>query len=143
MRFFVCFLFLIFSLSKNGFGQEVAIDAKVDEPVVNDFELSDKQFSSWRSIQNNWMANDYEAIQAEYNVKLNCKNCNSFYLEVILKVDANGKLEYYKLLDGKKCGQSITKQIELRMMRNFFKFNFPPELRSTRFKTRLGNSLKC
>ena len=64
-------------------------------------------------------------------------------MEVIIKINADGKMEYYKLVNSKRCGIAITKQLELRIMRRFFKFEYPFELRNTTFKTRLGNVLKC
>lgn len=124
--------------------QEVPMDAKDQaKAVLNDYELTDKQYAAWKLIKNNWIVSDYEAVELENNVKLNCKSCESFYIDVIIKINANGKLEYYKFIDGKNCHISITKQVELRFMRIFFKFEYPSELRNVTFKTRLGDSLKC
>ena len=64
-------------------------------------------------------------------------------MDVIIKINASGKLEYYKLVKGKKCGMELNKQFELRMMRSFIKYEYPPELRNVTFKTRLGTILKC
>ncbi len=130
-------------LSLNLLGQEIPAPQEDFSAVLNDYELSDKQQKAWKSIKNNWIVSDYEKIQAENKITLNCKNCESFYLDVVIKVNASGKLEYYKVLNGKRCGIQVTKQLELRMMRIFFKFEFPAELRNTTFKTRLGTALKC
>ena len=45
------------------------------ETVLNDYELTDKQYAAWKQIKNNWIVSDYEAIQAENKVKLTCKSC--------------------------------------------------------------------
>lgn len=124
--------------------QEITPDNKaLSNTILNDYELSDKQYASWKMIQNNWIVSDYEKIKLENQVQLNCKNCESFYINVVIKINASGKMEYYKMIDGKKCGMSITKQLELRLMRNFFKYEFPAELRNITFQTRLGSVLKC
>jgi hypothetical protein len=123
--------------------QEIVTEKYTAPATPYDYELTDKQFSAWKRILNSWIGSDYQVIQAENKVTLNCKGCNAFYMEVEIKVGANGKLESYKMIDGRKCGMIITKQLELRIMRNFFKFEFPPELRNVSFKTKLGESLKC
>jgi hypothetical protein len=139
----ISILFFILLFAGNISGQEVAIDEADVSSVLNDYELTDKQQAAWKAIRNNWIVSDYEKVQAENNIKLNCKNCESFFIEVIIKVNASGKMEYYKLVNGKKCAIQLTKQLEIRMMRVFFKFEFPPELRNTTFRTKLGNVLKC
>ncbi|MGZ4049288.1 MAG: hypothetical protein ACXVPU_18660 [Bacteroidia bacterium] len=124
--------------------QEVTGDNKaLSNTTLNDYELTDKQYAAWKTIKNNWIVSDFEAIKTENNVKMNCKNCEAFYIDVIIKINASGKLEYYKMLDGKYCGIGVTKKLELRFMRNFFKFEYPAELRNVTFQTRLGNVLKC
>ena len=138
-----CIVFLLIGISVKVFSQEIPADNIDPSVVLTDYQLSDKQYSSWKVILNNWLVSDYEKIQSENNIKLNCKNCESFYMEVIIKINAKGKMEYYKSVNGKKCGIQVTKQLEIRLMRVFFKFDFPPELRNTTFKTRLGNVLKC
>jgi Pyruvate/2-oxoacid:ferredoxin oxidoreductase delta subunit len=143
MKNYFCFLILFLIFASKTAGQEVTIDKQSDATVLNDYELTDKQYAAWKSIQNNWLVGDYEAVLAENKIKLNCKSCNAFYLEVIIKINKEGKLEYYKLVNSKRCGVAVTKDVELRIMRRFFKFEYPYELRNTTFKTRLGNALKC
>lgn len=143
MRNYFCILILLFVVSKTNSAQEVLVDKEIDLNVLNDYELTDKQYSAWKSIKNNWLANDYELIKSENKIKLNCSNCSAFYVEVIIKINQSGKMEYYKLVNGKRCGVELTKQLELRMMRKFFKFEYPFELRNVTFKTRLGDVLKC
>lgn len=111
--------------------------------VLNDYELSDKQFTDWNAIKNNWYATDFEKIKVEQKVALNCKSCSAFMMEVVLTINQNGKLESYKMVNGKKCGIPINKELEVRMMRNFFKFEFPGSLRGITFQTKIGDALKC
>lgn len=133
-------LFLIVAGIQGGLAQTTTENG---EKVLNDSELSDKQFAAWQTMKNNWLAGDYEVIREENKIKLNCKNCDSFYLEIILHVNENGKLGYCKAVKGSRCGLPLTKDMEQRIMRNFYKFEFPHELRNTTFKTRLGEVLKC
>jgi hypothetical protein len=134
----------IILFSGNVKAQEVPMDAKQQaKTTLNDYELTDKQYAAWKLIKNNWIVSDFEAIETENKIKMNCKNCESFYIDVIIKINSSGKLEYYKFIDGKNCTIAITKKLELRFMRNFFKFEYPAELRNVTFQTRLGNILKC
>ncbi len=140
--FFYIFIFYIVLANKN-FAQEVVVETSVELAILNDYELSAKQSAIWNSIKNNWLVSDYQVIESENMIELNCTNCESFYVEVIIKINADGKLEYYKLLKSEKCGMVLDKKLELRIMRNFFKFEYLSELRNVMFKTRLGNVLKC
>ena len=143
MRNVFSILILFFDFSINCIGQEIAIEKEIDTNVLNDYELTDKQYSAWKSIKYSWLASDYELIKSENKIKLNCKDCSAFYVEVVIKINESGKMEYYKLINGKRCGLGFTKELELRVMRKFFKFEYPFELRNTTFKTRLGDVLKC
>ncbi len=143
MQKYLYILVLLFVFSNKNFGQEIKVDNEIDTNVLNDYELTDKQYTAWKSIKYNWMANDYELIKSENKIKLNCANCSAFYVEVVIKINESGKMEYYKLVNGKRCGVGLTKELELRIMRKFFKFEYPFELRNTTFKTKLGDVLKC
>ncbi len=139
--FYLLIFFLVFS--NKSFGQKETLDTSIKSVVLNDYELSDKQFSAWKIIQNNWLGGDYEAIKMANNIKLNYKNCDAFYLDLISKINANGKLEYCKLVNSNVFDLELTNKFELRFVRMFFKFELPPDLRNMTFKTRLGNVLKC
>lgn len=143
MRNYFCILILLFVFSNMNVALEIPFDKEIDLNVLNDYELADKQYSAWKSIRNSWLVNDYELIKSENKIKLNCSNCSAFYVEVVIKINESGKMEYYKLVNGKRCGVGLTKQLELRVMSKFFKFEYPFELRGVTFKTRLGDVLKC
>ncbi|MCK6648583.1 MAG: hypothetical protein L6Q66_02900, partial [Bacteroidia bacterium] len=70
------FLFLLF-IAFQGFAQEPDYSS-----VPDDFKLTDKQYSAWKSIYNQWLVNDYETIQFENKIKMNCKSCTAFYMDV-------------------------------------------------------------
>jgi hypothetical protein len=123
--------------------QDVVAEKQAAESAPEDFELTDKQYAAWKKISNFWLADDFEKIKFENKIDISCKSCSGVYMDVIIKINASGKLEYYKLVKGKKCGMELNKQFELRMMRSFIKYEYPPELRNVTFKTRLGTILKC
>lgn len=88
--FYTLILFLI--LANDNFAQEVILESITESAVLNDYELSDKQSAAWNSIKNNWMASDYQVIESENKIKLNCNNCESFYVEVIIKINEDGEV---------------------------------------------------
>jgi len=113
------------------------------ESAPEDYKLTDAQYATWKTISTNWLSDDFEKIKFENKIDINCKSCYGVYMDVVIKINGNGKLEYYKVINGKNCGVAFTKQFEMRMMRSFLKFEYPPELRNVVFKTRLGTILKC
>lgn len=139
----ISFLMILLCLVKAGMAQEVAADKNDLGNVPNDYELSAAQFADWKNVQKVWNNGDYEKIKFEYKINLDCKSCNAFYMDVLIKINASGKMEYYKFIGGKNCGRALTKAEELRMIKFFFKCDYPSSLRNTTFKTRLGTALKC
>src|ERR1043166_6250548 len=107
IRYFLSlFFFLNFFFVR---AQEVSMQTTSGSTVPNDYELTDIQYSSWKKILNNWIGSDFQNIEAENKVALNGKSCSSFYREIKIKIGANGKLKYYKMIEGKKCRMAITK----------------------------------
>ena len=58
-------------------------------------------------------------MQIENKIKLNCKDCESFYIDAIPGAKPEWKLEYYKLTVSKRCCFALTKKLELRIMSAF------------------------
>ncbi len=144
---FCFFVLLIGSVaSVSGQVNSFADSEKTSNIYKGQEELSTAQTKAWDSIYTIWLRDDYLKCKKENKIDLNCDGhspCESFYIDVILKIDGEGKMEYYKLQGGIKCGRPITKPLELRLMRSFFKMEFPPELRNIKFEVRLGAILKC
>jgi len=138
----ISFLIVMLFLVKAGTAQEPVAGKSELDAVPNDYELSAKQYADWKNVQNVW-SGDFDKIKFEYKVNMSCKTCNAFYIDVLIKVNASGKMEYYKLIDGKKCGRALNKTEEMRMMKFFNKCDIPASLWNTTFKTRLGSTLKC
>ena len=73
-RYFYTLIISICFLGRS-IAQEVPLDAKEQaKTTLNDYELTDKQYAAWRSIKNNWIVSDYEVIESENKIKMNCKN---------------------------------------------------------------------
>ncbi|MDQ3048611.1 MAG: hypothetical protein M3R27_13765 [Bacteroidota bacterium] len=136
---FTFFLFYTCGSFRTGF---VAADT-LPAGIMSEHELSPEAYDSWKTIQGEWLKGTYQDVLKKNKIKVNCKDCSSFYMEVIISIDKSGKMSYYKLLNGIKCGEPITKGIELQLMKFFFSQAFPPSLYDIKFRTRLGKSLKC
>lgn len=136
-------ILLLLVCVKTGLAQELVYDTTGTWNVTDESKLPDKQLADWKSIKNAWVANEYDKVKFDNKVTLNCKTCNSFYADVVIKINGAGKMEYYKVVGGKCCGRGLTKSQEVQIMRMFFKFEFPGTLRNATFRTRLGSILKC
>jgi len=134
------FLLIIFTKT---YAQKAPSDTTGTSNVKGIEQLSDQQQADWKSVQNVFYNTDYDKVKDDNKVTLNCKTCNGFYADVVFKINTNGKLEYYKLISSSACGRPFTKTQENRIMRMFFKFEYPSSLRNTTFKVRLGTKLKC
>ncbi len=135
-------LFLFFILF-NLCAQEVVVPDTLSAGIPSEHELSPEAYESWKKLQQTWLKGTYQKVLKKNKINVTCKDCTSFYVEVILSIDRSGKLSYYKLLDGTKCGEPVTKGMELQLMKNFFNLSFPKELYDVKFRTRLGRSLRC
>jgi hypothetical protein len=60
-----------------------------------------------KKISNFWLADDFEKIKFENKIDISCKSCSGVYMDVIIKINASGKLEYYKLVKGKKMWDGV------------------------------------
>ena len=142
------FSILFFLIYSTVFSQEIMDQKLLPDSVIHEYQLNEKQAAAWNKIKSSWVENDYKAILKENKIKLGCggisnNECESIYVDVVLKINEKRKLEYYKLINGKKCGEPISKPLEIQLMKMFFKKEFPQELRNIKFETRLGSVLKC
>ena len=118
----IVFVFAFLFTVAIAFAQEVTPEAKSIESVPEDYKLTDVQYATWKTISTNWLSDDFEKIKFENKIDINCKSCYGVYMDVVIKINGSGKLEYYKVITGKNCGVAFTKQFEMRMMRSFLKF---------------------
>ena len=139
-KYFVLLIFLIvFSFMK---GKEI-VDSSTSIVVVKSYELKGEAWNDWKKIEDDWMKNNYPKILKSNKLKMNCRSCESIYLEVVIQIDSSGKLNNYKLINSKKCGEKFSKSLEIQFMKPIFNIEFPHSLKNMRFEIRLGTGLKC
>jgi hypothetical protein len=135
-------LFFSFMFVFSSYAQEVMYEDDKNIAAPKIFELKDVQYKAWKKIEEEWQK-EYHKILKEQKLKLNCDGCSSVFLDAVISVDATGKMIYYKLINSHKCAEIFSKGLEIRFMKWFFNYKFPPELYNQKFEVRLGNSLKC
>ncbi|MDF2437119.1 MAG: hypothetical protein K0Q95_1495 [Bacteroidota bacterium] len=106
------------------------------------YQLNESQSSAWKKVDADWNK-EFLRILKEQDIKLSCKDCSAVYIDVGLSITNEGKMEYYRLVDSKKCGENFSKGLEIRFMKWFFNYNFPKELRNLKVEVHLGDALKC
>lgn len=139
-RFFLLFILNLFFL--NSFTQELLIPQDTVAGYIKCYELSNSQSIALQTVQKEWRK-EYSKILKEQKIKLDCGACESLYIDVILSINSNGKLEYYKPVSSDKCGEKFSKGFEIRFMKWFFNYKFPESLFNLKIEVRLGDSLRC
>lgn len=134
------FCFFCFLLSSRA--QEI-VDTAGTQNLQHAYELPKEQWNDWKKLEENWRIKQYPKILKANKLKMNCSSCSYIYMDVIISIDTEGKLKYYKVLNSKKCAEPFSKALEIQFMKWFFAQKFPPTLYNTRFQTRLGTGLKC
>ena len=106
--------------------------------------FSDSEKAEWTAFQNNWNYFDYTELKKKYHIKeLNCKNCESFYAELYVEIDALGKVTLAHCKRASRCGIQTTDKalyadFEASVKKQVFK-----SLKNKQFIIRLGQVLKC
>jgi hypothetical protein len=126
----------------SGSAQEIIMDT-TPEIILHAYEMKESQWQAWQSFDIPWRTKQYPKILRENKLKLSCSGCENVYMDVVINIDAHGKLTDYRLLGSNKCGEEFSKALEIRFMKWFFQQQFPQELFGTRFQVRLGTGLKC
>lgn len=136
------FLLLVFVFKSNA--QEISMDGDTSKlpPVLKSYELPDAEWKAWQKTEEAWKG-EYTKILKEQKLKMNCNGCESIHMDVVLSIDAEGKLKHYRLLRSNKCSEAFPKALEIRFMKYFFGLKFPDELKGKNFEVRLGTGLKC
>lgn len=106
--------------------------------------FSDVEKSEWTTFQNNWQFVHYKAIQSKHHIKaLNCKNCESFYADIYLEINEQGKINNTQIKTLKKCGLLCNDSL---LLNDYIKSLLPYDfkfLHGKKFIARFGNVLKC
>lgn len=106
--------------------------------------FSDPEKAEWTAFQNNWNYFDYSALKEKHRVrKLDCKSCESFYAEVLIEIDENGKTLRSVSLRASHCGLNTTDSLILKDFEDSVTRQHFTVLKNKRFIARLGQVLKC
>lgn len=116
--------------------------------TLNDYQcytnFSDAEKTEWTAFKNNWNFVYYQQLLKKYNIKkLNCKNCESFYADVYIEINNEGKISVIQIKTIKKCGTVSQEKTVIEDYTNSIKGYTFKTLKNKKYVTRLGNVLKC
>jgi hypothetical protein len=136
---------LIFSAGFLWFGcDKTQNPAQPDSPKrILSYELSGTAWTDWKAIDADWMKNHYWACLEKFNLKMSCGRCEDIFIDVELHINAEGRLDSYKILKENICEKKITPELEQSFLEYFKKLTFPESLRNLIIQTKLGTGLRC
>jgi len=106
--------------------------------------FSNAEKAEWTSFENNWNYFDYNSIKTSYKIsKLNCKNCESLYADIFIKINEQGRFSVIQFIKGKKCGLECKEPLFVEQFENSLKKQQFHSLKNKQFIVRFGHILKC
>lgn len=106
--------------------------------------FSNAEKAEWTAFENNWNYFEYSTIKKNYKlIKLNCKNCESFYGDMFLNIDSEGRFSVIHFIKGKKCGVPCNDSAFTYQFENSLKKQQFHSLKNKQFIARFGHILKC
>ena len=137
MKYFCSFLTIVSSLI--GYAQN---DTAHIYQLYSGFSNEEK--AEWTNFQNNWYFIQYTNLQKKHHIKaLNCKSCESFYADVYLEIDANGKIEVAQNKSLKKCGLSVNDSLLISDFEKSIVGYVFKTFKNKKMIARFGHVLKC
>jgi len=136
LMFSACFLLFGCNKTQN--------PVRPDSPKrILSYELTGSAWTDWKAIDADWMKNHYWTCLEKLNLKMSCAHCENIYVDVELHINAEGRLESYKILKENICENKITPELEESFLAYFKELTFPESLRNLIIEARLGTGLKC
>ncbi len=106
--------------------------------------FSNEEKAEWTAFENNWNYIEYTGLKENHKIKkLNCKNCDSFYADIYLEINASGELTTVIFKKGKICGQTISNDKLIKEFEESIKAQSFKYLKNKQFIARFGHILKC
>lgn len=106
--------------------------------------FSNEQKAEWTAFENNWNYFEYSKLLKQEKIKtLNCSRCESFFADVYLEIDHDGKVSVAQFKNGKKCGLAINDKVLMLSFENSLSGKTFKTLKNMHFIMRLGHVLKC
>jgi hypothetical protein len=137
MKYFWSFLLVI--LTKLSFAQQDTLQL-----YQTYTSFSNEAKAEWTAFENNWNYFSYAELKKQQHIKnLNCNNCESFFADLYLEIDAEGKIITVKFLKGKRCGLAIDDKLLEAQFESTLKKQQFSYLKNKAFIARFGHALKC
>jgi hypothetical protein len=124
-------------------GTEYSCDQKLQNDVVQDYNLQGNQWRAFNVIMENWRNNNYQKCLNQFNLQLTCDGCDAIYIKVKIKVDKSGHLVRYVKTGANICTKDSTEELERCFMEYMESLTFPECLRDIGIEITLGTILKC
>lgn len=106
--------------------------------------FSNEEKAEWTAFENNWNYFEYSNIKTALKIKnLNCKNCESLYADIFIKINHDGNITIIKFLKGKKCAIFNEEEAFIVLFENSLKKQKFNSLKNKQFIARFGHILKC
>ena len=138
MKYFWILFFVIIS-KQYAFGQTDTLHL-----YQSYHSFSNQEKAEWTAFKNNWNYVEYEVLKQKHNIKkLNCKNCENYYADIYIELNAEGELISAKFKNGKMCGVAILNENLIKEFENSLKTRTFKFLKNKAFIARFGNILKC
>ncbi len=110
---------------------------------VKDYELEEGQRREWNAIKEKWFRNDYRKILKQFNLKMNCSDCEYVYMTVRLRVDDSGRISEFEIIKEHICRGGATEKLREAFLKYFKDIVLPESLRNMIIETNLGTGLTC
>ncbi len=106
--------------------------------------FSNEAKAEWTAFENNWNYFSYTELKKQQHIKnLNCSNCESFFADLYLEIDHEGKISAIKFINGKRCGLHIEDKLLKAQFESTLKKQSFTHLKNKAFIARFGHALKC
>jgi len=137
-------MFVFIFLSINIYSDESTTQKQeVKKEIVKSYELKDEEYKKWRDISDDFNHKKYLSCLKKQKLKMNCGNCTSIFIDVVLNIDETGKLNSFEIIKENICTYKIGKKLKKCFMEDFEKMTFPEESKNKSIEIRLGTGLKC
>ena len=111
--------------------------------AVKSWKLKNHAFDAWRKIKNDWLRNHFKKILSQFNLKMNCSDCEYIYFDAIISINYKGKLTKLKITHENICGAKSSSQFKKAMFQFLKTYHYPEILRNKMIEIKWGNGLRC
>lgn len=111
--------------------------------LIKDHELKGGQRHEWNYVKTEWFRKEYRKILKEFNIEMNCSDCEYAYITVRLHIDNNGHIVKIDIVKEHICRGGASEKMKEAFLK-YFRNVIPPEsVRNIIIETMLGTGLSC